>query len=73
MVSNRILSRLGVVRELALERGASLVITDSGGVQEETTFLGVPYLAIRSKAGRGVTVTALLLRSRSVMTLGGGG
>jgi UDP-N-acetylglucosamine 2-epimerase (non-hydrolysing) len=33
---------VGILEFLALEREAALVITDSGGVQEETTFLGVP-------------------------------
>ena len=31
---------------IALEKNASLVITDSGGVQEETTYLGVPCVSL---------------------------
>jgi UDP-N-acetylglucosamine 2-epimerase (non-hydrolysing) len=42
---------------LSLQRGATLVITDSGGIQEETTFLGIPCLTIRNNTERPVTVT----------------
>jgi UDP-N-acetylglucosamine 2-epimerase (non-hydrolysing) len=40
---------------LALQAGATLVITDSGGVQEETTYLGVPCLTVRENTERPVT------------------
>ena len=42
---------------LALQKNATLVITDSGGIQEETTFLGVPCLTMRENTERPVTVT----------------
>ena len=42
---------------LALQQRAAMVITDSGGIQEETTFLGVPCLTIRENTERPVTVT----------------
>jgi UDP-N-acetylglucosamine 2-epimerase (non-hydrolysing) len=42
---------------LALERDATVVITDSGGMQEETSFLGVPCLTIRENTERPITVT----------------
>ncbi len=42
---------------LALQRHAALVITDSGGIQEETTFLGVPCLTVRENTERPVTLT----------------
>jgi len=41
---------------LALQRRATVVITDSGGIQEETTFLGVPCLTLRENTERPVTV-----------------
>jgi len=42
---------------LALQRHAMLVITDSGGIQEETTYLGVPCLTVRENTERPITVT----------------
>lgn len=41
---------------LALQRNATVVITDSGGIQEETTFLGVPCLTVRKNTERPITV-----------------
>lgn len=49
---------LGYLEFLALQRDAALVVTDSGGIQEETTFLGVPCLTVRTTTERPVTVTA---------------
>lgn len=48
---------LGYLEFLALESRAALVITDSGGVQEETTFLGVPCLTVRENTERPITIT----------------
>ncbi len=42
---------------LALQRDATVVITDSGGMQEETSFLGVPCLTMRENTERPITVT----------------
>lgn len=42
---------------LAMQRNATVVITDSGGIQEETTYLQVPCLTVRSNTERPVTVT----------------
>ena len=42
---------------LALQRRAMVVITDSGGIQEETTYLQVPCLTVRSNTERPITVT----------------
>lgn len=49
---------LGYLEFLALQRDAALVVTDSGGIQEETTYLGVPCLTVRTTTERPVTVTA---------------
>jgi UDP-N-acetylglucosamine 2-epimerase (non-hydrolysing) len=48
---------LGYLEFLGLQREAAAVITDSGGVQEETTFLGVPCITVRSNTERPITVT----------------
>ena len=49
---------LGYLEFMALVRGAAAVITDSGGVQEETTLLRVPCLTLRPSTERPVTVTS---------------
>jgi UDP-N-acetylglucosamine 2-epimerase (non-hydrolysing) len=51
-----LLGPLGYVEFLSLEASARGVITDSGGVQEETTFLGVPCFTLRANTERPVTV-----------------
>ena len=48
---------LGYLAFLSLVAGSALVITDSGGVQEETTILGVPCLTVRPNTERPVTIT----------------
>jgi UDP-N-acetylglucosamine 2-epimerase (non-hydrolysing) len=50
------LPSLGYREFLDLMRGAALVITDSGGIQEETTVLGVPCATVRPNTERPVTV-----------------
>ena len=49
---------LGYLEFMALVRGAAAVITDSGGVQEETTLLRVPCLTLRPNTERPITVTS---------------
>ena len=41
---------------LGLMRDAKLVLTDSGGIQEETTALGVPCLTLRENTERPITI-----------------
>jgi UDP-N-acetylglucosamine 2-epimerase (non-hydrolysing) len=53
----RLLDPLPYLEFIALQRRALVVITDSGGIQEETTFLGVPCLTVRENTERPVTVT----------------
>jgi UDP-N-acetylglucosamine 2-epimerase (non-hydrolysing) len=47
---------LGYLDFLALTASARLVLTDSGGIQEETTALGVPCLTLRDNTERPITV-----------------
>src|SRR5580693_9210346 len=53
----RVLDPLPYVDFLGLQARATVVITDSGGIQEETTYLGVPCLTVRENTERPVTVT----------------
>lgn len=53
----RVLDPLSYVDFLGLQSRATVVITDSGGIQEETTYLGVPCLTLRENTERPVTVT----------------
>ncbi|MGH9515283.1 MAG: non-hydrolyzing UDP-N-acetylglucosamine 2-epimerase [Terriglobales bacterium] len=48
---------LPYIEFLALQSRAAVVVTDSGGIQEETTFLGVPCLTLRNNTERPVTVS----------------
>lgn len=47
---------LDYIEMLGLMRGAKLVLTDSGGIQEETTALGVPCITLRENTERPITV-----------------
>jgi UDP-N-acetylglucosamine 2-epimerase (non-hydrolysing) len=53
----RLVEPLGYLDFLSLQHGADFLITDSGGIQEETTFLNVPCLTVRENTERPVTVT----------------
>jgi UDP-N-acetylglucosamine 2-epimerase (non-hydrolysing) len=52
-----LLEPLPYIEFLALQRRAAVVITDSGGIQEETTYLQVPCITLRTNTERPVTVT----------------
>lgn len=79
----RLLPPLGYLEMLGLTRGSRLVVTDSGGLQEETTALGVPCLTVRDNTERPVTVaegtnTVVGTDAQAIMaafaeTLAGGG
>ena len=53
----RLLDPLPYLRFLALQARAAIVITDSGGIQEETTYLHVPCLTVRENTERPITVS----------------
>src|SRR5580692_5317658 len=52
-----LLDPLPYLEFLSLQNRAAVVITDSGGIQEETTYLGVPCLTLRANTERPVTVS----------------
>jgi len=47
---------LGYLDFLCLMSNSALVLTDSGGIQEETTILGVPCMTLRKNSERPVTI-----------------
>ncbi|MCP5368584.1 MAG: UDP-N-acetylglucosamine 2-epimerase (non-hydrolyzing) [Hyphomicrobiales bacterium] len=47
---------LGYIQFMGLVRQAKMVITDSGGIQEETTYLGIPCLTLRTTTERPITI-----------------
>jgi len=48
---------LGYIEFMSLVQGARLAITDSGGIQEETTYLGIPCITLRDTTERPITLT----------------
>ncbi len=78
-----ILPPQGYLEMLGLMSGAKVVLTDSGGIQEETTALGVPCLTIRENTERPITVeqgtntligidpTALIEAAGAILATGG--
>lgn len=78
-----ILPPQGYLGMLGLMAGATLVLTDSGGIQEETTALGVPCLTIRENTERPITVEQgtntlvgvdpAVIRAAADVVLAGGG
>ena len=70
----RLVEPLGYVEFLGLVEQASAVLTDSGGVQEETTFLGIPCFTLRDNTERPATIergtnTLLGLRPSRILEL----
>lgn len=55
--SLRLLDPMGYLEMVGLVASAALVVTDSGGLQEETSYLGVPCLTVRRNTERPVTCT----------------
>src|SRR6185503_2365589 len=53
----RLVPPQGYLDFLALQSHAAMVLTDSGGIQEETTALGVPCLTLRDNTERPITIT----------------
>jgi UDP-N-acetylglucosamine 2-epimerase (non-hydrolysing) len=53
----RLIDPVGYLDFLLLMSTAALVVTDSGGVQEETTFLGIPCLTVRENTERPITIS----------------
>jgi UDP-N-acetylglucosamine 2-epimerase (non-hydrolysing) len=49
---------VGYLDFLSLESSAAAVLTDSGGIQEETTYLGIPCFTLRDNTERPVTIRA---------------
>jgi UDP-N-acetylglucosamine 2-epimerase (non-hydrolysing) len=56
MENLRLLDPIGYLDFMKLMQGAKLVLTDSGGIQEETTYLGIPCITLRENTERPVTI-----------------
>lgn len=81
----RVLEPQGYLEMIGLMHNAKLVLTDSGGIQEETTALGVPCITLRESTERPITVDegtntivgsdpeAILASFEDVMSTGGKG
>jgi UDP-N-acetylglucosamine 2-epimerase (non-hydrolysing) len=65
----KIIEPVGYHDSLCLSENARLVLTDSGGLQEETTFFGTPCLTLRPNTERPITITLGSNRLTSVQRL----
>ena len=53
----RLLEPIPYIRFMSLVTAAKLIVTDSGGLQEETTYLGIPCLTLRDNTERPITIS----------------
>ena len=53
----KLLDPLGYIDFMSLQKNSSVVITDSGGIQEESSYFGVPCLTVRDSTERPITIT----------------
>ncbi|TVV75531.1 non-hydrolyzing UDP-N-acetylglucosamine 2-epimerase [Sphingomonas solaris] len=67
----RLVAPASYVRFMSLVTGAAAVITDSGGIQEETTYLGIPCLTLRDNTERPITISEGTSRLVNATTLEG--
>jgi len=65
----RLLPPLSYIEFMSYVFGARIVVTDSGGVQEETSYLGIPCVTLRPNTERPITVTQGTNRLASIATL----
>jgi UDP-N-acetylglucosamine 2-epimerase (non-hydrolysing) len=56
-VGTTLVEPMGYIEFMSLVSEAEIIITDSGGLQEETTYLGIPCLTLRDSTERPITVT----------------
>lgn len=64
-----LLPALSYIEFMSFVLDARVVVTDSGGLQEETTYLGIPCVTLRSNTERPITVTQGTNRLASIATL----
>ena len=53
----KIIDPIGYIDFMCLQKNAKLIVTDSGGIQEESSYFGVPCMTMRDNTERPVTTT----------------